>query len=206
MKKLALLTLALAVLPATTFAQSPAVRLDAQAATQILAGWGMTDIRLDDSDDGDFEFDALTAGGIRVDVDLGLDGRLLKLDLDDDDARRGDTGLVAILPAEVQAVLTERGIVNVHEFEAGRSAWSVEGYSAQGREIEIEIAYAQSAAQTASDLSAVLKSVEAAGYTTEGEPIARDRFVEILATNPEGEKVTLHADFDGVVYRELLRR
>ena len=206
MKKLALITLAVAVLPATAFAQAPAARLDAEAATKVLIDWGLTDIQLDEQDDGDYEFEARTASGANVDIDLGLDGRLLKLDLDDDDARRGDTGLVAILPAEVQAVLTERGIVDLHEFEAGRSAWSVEGYSAEGREIEIEIAYAQSAAQTAPDLAAVLKSVKAAGYTTEGEPIVRDRFVEILATNPEGEKVTLHADFDGVVYRELLRR
>lgn len=205
MKTLALAALALAALPGLAFAQAPATQLDEAAATQQLTEWGFTNVRLEERDDGHFEFDARTAGGHDVELEIGLDGRLLSLDLDDDDNARG-VGLVDVLPQEVQSVLNERGIVDVHEFEAGRSAWSVEGYTAEGREIEIEIAYAASATGEQPDLAAVVQSVEQAGYTIEGEPDLRERFVEVRATNPEGEPVTLHTDFNGVVYRELLRR
>nr|WP_314260815.1 PepSY domain-containing protein [uncultured Devosia sp.] len=209
MKKLALATLALVSLPAIALAQGqaqPSANLDQAAATQQLTDWGLTDIRFDERDDGHYEFDARTANGHRVEIEIGFDGRLLKLDLEDDDNARG-AGLVNVLPTEVQSVIADRGIVDIKEFESGRSAWKVEGYTAEGREIEIEIAYAGASQQAAGpDLAAVVQSVQNAGYTVEGDAVARGRHVEIRATNPEGEAVTLHTDFDGVVYRELLRR
>lgn len=209
MKKLLIATIALVSIPAAALAQTPtqpAANLDPAAATQQLTDWGFVDIRFDERDGGHYEFVARTANGHELEIELALDGRLLKLDLEDGGNVRG-VGLVDLLPTEVQAVLAERGIVDVKEFDAGRSAWQVEGYTAEGREIEIEIAFVGASQEPAgADLAAVVEAVESAGYSVDGEPLVRGRHVEVLATNPEGEAVTLHTDLNGIVYRELLRR
>ncbi len=52
----------------------------------------------------------------------------------------------------------------------------------------------------------VLKAVADAGYKPEGTPERHPRHFEVNATNPQGERVRVHADLDGRVYREVWDR
>jgi hypothetical protein len=47
---------------------------------------------------------------------------------------------------------------------------------------------------------------EAAGYRVQGQPEAHRRHYEVIALNPRGERVKVHVDFAGQVYRETWDR
>jgi hypothetical protein len=53
---------------------------------------------------------------------------------------------------------------------------------------------------------AVIRAVEAAGYRVQGQPEAHRRHYEVIALNPRGERVKVHVDFAGQVYRETWDR
>ncbi len=52
----------------------------------------------------------------------------------------------------------------------------------------------------------VLKAVTDAGYKPEGSPERHPRHFEVNAVNADGERVRVHADLDGRVYREVWDR
>ncbi|SFZ86830.1 Peptidase propeptide and YPEB domain-containing protein [Devosia enhydra] len=189
---------------------------DADAARALLEGFGLTDIRLDDDDDGHFEFDARTAEGYQVEIEIGRDGEIRKIDLDDDDDDRGSASLIAALPAGVREALSTRGVVALRDYERKPRHFEIEGVTGEGREIEIElrndnrvgavsVSDPRGAQQPAFDEAAFTAAVVAAGYQVSSVS-QRPRHVEVDAVNPEGEPVRLHADFDGTVYKETLVR
>lgn len=137
MTRFALLTLACAAVPMTAMAQAPA-QLDEAAATRQLTDWGFTEIRLDDRERDHFEFEARDADGRRVDIDLGFNGTVLQLDVDGD-ARASNANLASMLPEAVQAAATANGIIDVQEFDTNRTDYSLEGFDAQNRKIEISV-------------------------------------------------------------------
>jgi len=51
-----------------------------------------------------------------------------------------------------------------------------------------------------------IRAVEAAGYRVQGTPEAHRRHYEVVALNPRGERVNVHVDFAGRVYRETWDR
>lgn len=53
---------------------------------------------------------------------------------------------------------------------------------------------------------AVLRAVAAAGYRAERAPQLERRHYEVVAINPRGERVKLHVDFEGRIYRETWDR
>ena len=186
-----------------------------EQATQFLTDFGFTRVTLDDVENSHYEFEVVDADGREIDIEIGFDGTVRQFDVDDD--RRSSTvDLMPLLPQAIQDAAAVRGIAEVTEFDAGRTRYSIEGYTSEGREIEVEFA-ADSTAATVSvddgrgpapdtvDVDAAQSAVEASGYqVTEVE--RRPNHLEMLATNPEGEQVRLHTDFDGAVYRELLVR
>lgn len=188
---------------------------DADAARALLEGFGLSDIRLDDDDDGHFEFDARTAEGYRVEIEIGRDGEIRKIDLDDDDDR-GSAALIAALPSGVREALATRGIVALREYERKPRHFEIEGVTGEGREIEIELRNDNRVGavsvpdprgnqQPGFDETAFTAAVVAAGYQVSSVS-QRPRHVEVEAINPEGEPVRLQADFDGTVYKETLVR
>ena len=53
---------------------------------------------------------------------------------------------------------------------------------------------------------AAVRAVEAAGYRVQGSPERHPRHYEVVALNPRGERVNVHVDFEGRVYRETWDR
>lgn len=51
-----------------------------------------------------------------------------------------------------------------------------------------------------------IRAVEAAGYRAQGAPEPHRRHYEVVALNPRGERVNVHVDFTGRVYRETWDR
>ena len=193
----------------------PAAQWSADDVASHLGELGFTRVTLDETGRAHYEFDAIDADGREIEVEFGFDGVLRKFDVDDD--RRAETvDLLSILPQDVQDAAASRGFSEVTEYEAGPRHYKLEGYSSDGRELEIEFS-ADNVAGTVSvddgrgpvpteiDLQAVTTAVEGAGYTV-SEIEQKPRHIEMLATNPEGENVRLHTDFEGAVYREILVR
>jgi len=176
---------------------------------------GLTDLHDYEAGPRHYKLEGYTEAGHDFEIEFDLDGNLRKFDLDDD-APRNALSLTGLLPEGVQAVIAERGITDVREFEVGSRHYKVEGYTEAGREIEVEIGFddrlgaisvddGRNPAPGAYDEAALIASVEAAGYQVRGvEP--KPRHVEVDAVNPEGEAVRLHVDFAGEVYRERLVR
>ncbi|WP_052715961.1 hypothetical protein [Devosia chinhatensis] len=176
---------------------------------------GLVDLHDYEAGPRHFKLEGYTEAGHDFEIEFGLDGTLRKFDLDDD-APRDALSLTPLLPEGVQAVIAERGIVDVREFEVGPRHYKVEGYTEAGREIEVEIGFddrvgaisvddGRAAPAAAFDEAAIIASVEAAGYQVR-DVEAKPRHVEVDAVNPEGETVRLHVDFAGEVYRERLVR
>ncbi|MCX7684786.1 MAG: hypothetical protein N2Z67_05860 [Acetobacteraceae bacterium] len=53
---------------------------------------------------------------------------------------------------------------------------------------------------------AAVRAAEAAGYRVQGSPERHPRHYEMAALNPRGERVQVHVDFEGRVYRETWDR
>jgi hypothetical protein len=53
---------------------------------------------------------------------------------------------------------------------------------------------------------AAVRAAEAAGYRVQGSPERHPRHYEMVALNPRGERVQVHVDFEGRVYRETWDR
>ncbi|WP_158626096.1 PepSY domain-containing protein [Arsenicitalea aurantiaca] len=202
--------------PAASAAPVASGPIDEAAAIAILEGMGFSDIRLDDREDDHFEFEVRDADGRDIDIDLYFDGTIRDIDVDDD-RRATSVDLSLLLPEEVQRAIAERGIVDVMEFESRRNHYKVEGYTEDGREIEIEIRNDDRVGRVSVDgprprvpadfnEAALRDSVEGQGYVISGALERKPRHVELVATNPEGEPVRLHVDLNGEVYKEQLRR
>ncbi len=196
-----------------------AAMMDEAGAVALLESWGFERIRLDDVEDRHFEFDVVDADGRAIEIEIAFDGTLRAFDVDGD-RQATSVDLRTLLPAGVQDVLTERGIVDVHDFEAGPRHFEVEGYTAEGREIEVEIRNDDRVGTIsvedsrpmpgggpagAPDQTAIVEAVEASGFAVRSFE-QKGRHIEVSATNPEGENVILHVDFAGEIYREVLDR
>ena len=201
-------------------AQAPAspetaTQWSADQAAAHLTELGFTRVTLDDTEGNHYEFEAFDADGRDIDIDVGFDGTILSFDVDDDE-RATNADLIPLLPQAVQDAIAVRGITDVTEYNQGRSRYTIEGYTAEGREIEVEFSI-DNTADTVSvddgrgpapqdvDLEAAVNAVEASGYQV-SDVERRPNHLELRATNPEGEEVRLHTDFSGAVYRELLVR
>ncbi|SDG12800.1 PepSY domain-containing protein [Pelagibacterium luteolum] len=194
---------------------APGAEMTVEEATAYLDGLGLfTEIRFDERDDGRYAFDVVDTDGRSVDIELNLDGAIHEIDVDDDRPST-NVNLATLLPETLQTAISDRGIVDLIDFDIDDRHYEIEGYDASGRKIEIEIGFDQRTGSVAVqtdrptpsdvDIDAVTAQVEAAGYAVTSSE-RKPRHIEMIATSPEGSEVRLHVDFEGQVYRETLVR
>ncbi|WP_099867772.1 PepSY domain-containing protein [Pararhizobium haloflavum] len=191
-------------------------RLNEDEAAAVLRDAGFSDVRLEERDEHHYEFDATDVDGRAVEIELMFDGSFKKVEVDSGGAAQ-NADFRALLPEGVQRALDERGVVDIREFDAKPRHYEVEGFDAEGREIEmdiendgrirkVEIDDRAAPPQATVDEAGLRERVEANGYTFEGNVERKPRHFEVRATNPEGEPVELHVDLNGEIYKEQLRR
>jgi hypothetical protein len=196
---------------------APAGQEDVQQIVSMLEAAGLTDVRLDERKGRHYEFETRDADGREVDIDVFFDGQIKKIDVESDRAAP-TVDLTTFLPEAIRAAVAERGIVDLREYDVKRNHAEVDGYDAEGREIEMEIAAdgrilkveidddQVRAPQPSVDESTLRTAVEAGGYAWGGDVERKPRHFEVSAVNPEGETVMLHVDLNGEIYKEQLRR
>lgn len=188
-----------------------------QAARAALEGFGFTDIELDERGPRHFEFDARDADGRQVEIRIDAEGVVTKLEVETErPAVQAD--FAQLLPEPIRQALARDNVTDIREFERERRHYEVEGFNADGQEVEmdirldgqvtkVEIKGTRSAASVPAPSEAQLRQVvEAGGYQWVGNVQAKPRHHEVIAVNSYGETVELHVDFGGEIYKERLQR
>lgn len=195
----------------------PAGQDEIRQISSMLEAAGLTDIRLDERKGRHYEFETRDADGRQVDVDVFFDGQIKKIDVESDQSAT-TVDLTSLLPEVMRAAVAERGIVDLREYDVKRNHAEVDGYDAQGSEIEMEIAIDgrilkveiddddDRSPRPSVDEGALRTAVEAGGYEWSGNVERKPRHFEVSAVNPEGETVMLHVDLNGEIYKEQLQR
>lgn len=118
---------------------TPGAALDDAAALAAVEALGFTNVRLEERGRDHFEYDARDADGRRVEVEIARDGTLRKLDVEDD-TRSGTVDLIALVPAAIGTLAKEAGMVALDEYEATSRHFKLDGYTADGHDLELEFA------------------------------------------------------------------
>ena len=186
------------------------VRTTAEAQ---VPGGKLTEAELE-TEDGQtiYSIDAVTSDGKKLEIEMSADGKLIKVEKDDDD---NDSKEVALndLPAEVRATaeaqvpggkLTEAELEN----EDGKKAYSIEAVTADGAKLEIEVSangklIAVEKEVALADLPAEVRATAEAqapgGKLTEAELETKDgkMIYSIDAVTSDGKKLEIEVSADG---------
>ncbi|ODT65998.1 MAG: hypothetical protein ABS75_28880 [Pelagibacterium sp. SCN 63-23] len=123
-----------AAAPATPPAGTP---FDEPGALAAIETMGFMDARLEERGRNHFEYQARDADGRWIEIEIRLDGSLRKLEVDDD-RRAVSVDLMKLVPENLATFAATAGMVELNEYAAGPNHYKLEGYTADGYELELE--------------------------------------------------------------------
>jgi hypothetical protein len=190
-------------------AASPAQAADDAALPEPLRGLSLTDVRRRaDRDDGEVKWSARLPEGGWLRAETGWDGRLTEIKTDGAAAPRAL--LERMVPAAVLAAPELERIATLTEIEVERDKIEVEGFSADGMEVELEFApdgrllkmEVERPDRRRWSREQVRARLGDAGYADVGWINLGGRHADAEATNAWGERVEVRLNEGGQIARE----
>ncbi|MDF1601115.1 hypothetical protein PZ895_15240 [Mesorhizobium sp. YIM 152430] len=137
-------------------------------------------------------------------VDDDTDRRLQRR-ADTDDQRQIDAALSRGI--DLKKITEDAGYVFGYDVDRKKNHYEVEAYSADGVEVELHIDFTGNIRRIAMDdptydQAGLRQIVENAGYQWRGDVDRKKKHYEVEAVNRYGERVELHVDYSGEIYKE----
>ncbi|MBL0935560.1 MAG: hypothetical protein IBJ07_12520 [Rhizobiaceae bacterium] len=136
-----------------------------------------------------------------------LDGSESRLQrrADADDQREIDTALTTGI--DLKKITEDAGYVFGYDVDRKDDHYEVEAFGPDGAEVELHIDFTGSIRRIAMDdptydEAGLRQIVESAGYEWRGDIDRKKKHYEVEAVNARGERVELHVDYSGEIYKE----
>jgi hypothetical protein len=124
---------------------------------------------------------------------------------DADDQREIDAATAAGI--DLKKITEEAGFVFGYDVDREDDHYEVEAFAADGAEVELHIDFTGAIRRVEMDdptydEAGLRQIVESAGYAWRGDIDRKKKHYEVEAVNGHGERVELHVDYSGEIYKE----